>query len=91
MLFSLNIRSDTKFIQASPSSEIIFYIFMCLNFIIYIVLCQVKNQNILTLDIDVQNTTYIFASKGTQALYLIDHIKVFNLFNSALEELVDFR
>ena len=36
----------------------------------YIVLYQVKNINILILDIDVQNTTYVFASKSAQALYL---------------------
>jgi hypothetical protein len=34
----------------------------------YIVLCQWKNKNVLTLDIDDQNTTHV--SKGTHAKYL---------------------
>ena len=36
----------------------------------YIVLCQGENKNILILVIDDQNTTYVFASKGTQVAYL---------------------
>jgi len=37
----------------------------------YIVFCQEENKkSTLMLDIDGQNTTYVFASKGTQAMYL---------------------
>ena len=42
------------------------YVCVC-NLILYIVLCQGENENILILDIDDQNTMYAFASKGTQA------------------------
>ena len=40
------------------------------NFIIYIVLGQGENKNILVLEIDDQDTTYIFAFKGTHVVYL---------------------
>ena len=37
---------------------------MSWNLIIYIVFCQGENQNSLIMDIDDQNTTYVFTSKG---------------------------
>ena len=41
------------------------YIYVCgCNFILYIVVCQGENENILILDIDGKNTMYVFASKG---------------------------
>ena len=36
----------------------------------YIVLCQEGKRNIVMLDIHDQNTMLVFASKGTQAMYL---------------------
>jgi hypothetical protein len=37
---------------------------------VYIGLCQEENKHTLIIDIDNQNTTYVFASKGTHVAYL---------------------
>ena len=44
-------------------------LFVC-NLIIYIDLCQGENKINLILDINDQIITYVFASKGTQVVYL---------------------
>jgi len=40
------------------------------NLFIDIVLCQRENKNILVLDIESQNTTYVIAVKGTHAIHM---------------------
>ena len=36
---------------------------------LHVILCRGENHNIFILDIDDQNTTDVFASKGTHAAY----------------------
>jgi hypothetical protein len=55
-----------------------------------------RSKNIFILDIDDQNTAYIFALKGTQATSLklgssMTSLKCLAQLDSALEESVDFR
>ena len=53
-----------------------FYIVMwAWNLVIYIVLYQGEDKNLLILDIDGQCTTYVFSSKVTKIVHLNLHLK----------------
>ena len=55
-----------QLMRASPSAWIIFNIIWVQNLFLYIGLCQGENKTLLILDIDDQNTVYVFAYKVTQ-------------------------
>lgn len=61
---------------------------------VYIGLCQEENKHTLILDIDDQNTTHIYVSKGTHVVYLYLNLSISsrNSINSksALETKVSF-
>lgn len=57
----------------SPRSPIIFkYIYVLKNLITYIVLCKGENKTMPILDINNQNTTYIFATEDTHVVFFLN-------------------
>lgn len=58
------------------------------NLVLNIVLCQGEDKYLLLLDTDAQNTTYVLASKVTQAAYfvieILTNIKVFKQFRQCM-------
>ena len=50
--------------------KFIYYIFMCLKHYCALSHFKEKNKNVLILDFDDQNTTYVFASKGAHVPHL---------------------
>ena len=59
-------KSFTKF------KNYILYIDVFVTLLYTIVLCQRENENILMLDIDDQNTTWVIAPKGHGITFLYD-------------------
>ena len=59
-----------NFCEPLSSLEIIYFLFMGFELILYIISCQGENQNILTNDFNNEYTKYALASKATKAVYL---------------------